>query len=101
MTDANHSVGIPERSSEKLVGQYPNGTIQLEQAVVREHGPDSLTRFPSVSSLSMRQCEKCCMVHRFVSETAECRMTMKDLDLLPDYDVPQIWQKGEELRQRC
>jgi hypothetical protein len=101
MTDADHCVGIPERSSEKFVCQHPNGTVQLEQAMVCEHGPDSLTRFPCVSSLSMRQCEECCVVHRFVSQTAECRMTMEDLDLLPDYDVPQVWQKGKELRKRC
>lgn len=101
MTDTNHCIGIPESPSEKFVRQHPNSTVQLEQAVICEDGPDSLTRFPLSSSSSVRESKKCCMVHRFVSETAECGMTVEDLDLFSDNNVPQIWQEGEEIWQSC
>lgn len=84
MTDTNYMVNITQRELKQLVRQNRSRIGEPEQRMIREHRAYS---------------HRARMKNRFMTETAQTSMTMNNLNLLTNHNVPEHRKKGENCRE--
>lgn len=77
-------VGEGEADSQKLVGRHGRQICKPEETVIGEHSPQS---------------HQHAYLHSFVGECRKRRVTVHDLDLLPQEDVAEYWNVAYHRRQ--
>ena len=80
MTDANYMVHITQCKFEQLICQDTRRIRETKKRMIREHRPQPHS--PS-------------MQDGFMTQTAQARMTMHDLNLLSDDNVPEDREEGK------
>ena len=86
MTDANYMVHIAQCKFEQLIRQYTRGIRKTKKRMIRKHRPQSHS--PS-------------MQDGLMTKTAQARMTMHDLNFLPDDNVPEDREEGKHGGKSC
>src|SRR5438067_1758195 len=77
-------IHVAQSELQELVRQYTRRICKAKETVIREDRPQ-----PHGSSM-----QNCLM-----AKTAEARVSMDNVDLLPYYDISKYWEEGEYSRE--
>lgn len=86
MADTDDMIHVAQYKLQQLVREYARRVGKSKQAVIRKHRPQSHS--PRVQ-------------YSLEAETTETAMTMDNLNLFANDDVPEYGKEGEDCRERC
>lgn len=86
VADTNDMVDIAQGKLEQLVGEDAGSIGKAKEGVVGEDGPDA---------------HGAGVQGGFPTEIAERGMSVYDVDLLTDDDIPKDWEEGEDSGKAC